>query len=210
VNRAVLAEIHQAIGRLRAHRRLDESLRVVLISNIEMNVPVVGMKARDLTLDAAHKTERVRIAIESAILQLKATGQTITQKLVAALTSIPRGTIARYWGLFISLIGSSSSKMNNSETVSDTDRESHQAIAGVLNELADLPMDELLPSLDEIFYDWLKPHQWAAVWDGVNASAQMAILEGLALVVPERVLTGVGGFNQLTPQKHDQASQILP
>jgi hypothetical protein len=192
VNRAVLAEIHQAIGRLRAHRRLDESLRVVLISNIEMDVPVVQMKARDLTPDAAHKTERVRIAIESAILQLRATGQTVTQTLVAALTSIPRGTIARYWGLFISLIDNFNSKMNNPETVSDVDRESNQAISGVLNELTDLPMEELLPSLDEIFYDWLKPHQWSIVWDGVNASAQMTILRGLALVVPERVLTGAG------------------
>jgi len=78
--------------------------------------------------------------------------------------------------------------MNNSENVSDTDRQSHQAISGVLNELADLPMDELLPSLDEVFYDWLKPHEWAAVWDGVNAGAQMTILQGLSLVVPERVL----------------------
>jgi hypothetical protein len=192
VNRAVLAEIHQAIGRLRAHRRLDEALRVVLISNIEMDIPVQQVKARDLTLDAAHKTERVRIAIESAILQLRATGQTVTQKLVAALTGIPRGTIAGYWRLLVSLIDSSNSKTNNAENASDADRESHQAISGVLNELADLPMDELLPSLDEVFYDWLKPHQWAAVWDGVNAGAQMAILEGLALVVPERVLEGVG------------------
>jgi hypothetical protein len=190
VNRAVLSEIHQAIGRLRAHRRLDESLRVVLISNIEMDVPVRQVKARDLTPDAAHKTERVRIAIEAAILELRATGQAVTQKLVAALTSIPRGTVARYWGLFISLIDSSNGKMNNAEPVSDADREHHQVIAGVLNQLADLPMDELLPSLDEVFYDWLKPHQWAAVWDGVNAGAQMAILQGLALVVPERVLAG--------------------
>ena len=48
VNRAVLAEIHQAIGRLRAHRRPDESLRVVLISNIELDIPVQQVKARDI------------------------------------------------------------------------------------------------------------------------------------------------------------------
>ena len=69
--------------------------------------------------------------------------------------------------------------------------EGHQAIAGVLNTLANLPMDELLPSLNEVFFDWLKPHEWAAVWEGVTASAQMAILQGLGLTLPERVLAGV-------------------
>ena len=192
VNRAVLAEIHQAIGRLRAHRRPDESLRVVLISNIEMDIPVQQAKARDLTLDAAHKTERVQIAIEGAILKLLRDGKKVTQNLVSALTDIPRGTIARYWCLFISLINSTNSKMNNFEKASNADQESHQAIAGVLNTLADLPMDELLPSLNEVFFDWLQPHEWAAVWEGVTASAQMAILQGLALVVPGRVLVGAG------------------
>ena len=82
--------------------------------------------------------------------------------------------------------------MNNLKKGSDADQESHQAIAGVLNTLADLPMDELLPSLNEVFFDWLKPHEWAAVWEGVTASAQLAILQGLALVVPERMLAGAG------------------
>ena len=200
VNRAVLAEIHQAIGRLRAHRRPDESLRVVLISNIELDIPMQQMKARDLTLDAAHKTERVQIAIEGAIQALLREGKKVTQNLVSALTAIPRGTIARYWCLFISLINSTNSKMNNFKNVSNVDQErlvlsvaeGHQAIAGVLNTLADLPMDELLPSLNEVFFDWLKPHEWASVWEGVTASAQMAILQGLGLTLPERVLTRAG------------------
>ncbi|MCG9891350.1 MAG: hypothetical protein MH252_09760 [Thermosynechococcaceae cyanobacterium MS004] len=192
VNRAVLAEIHQAIGRLRAHRRTDESLKVVLLSNIEMDIPVVQLQAKDLTIDAAHKTERVQIVIEQAILELRREGKKITQQLVSALTSIPRGTIARYWRLFISLIDSFDSKMNNFENASTADQESNQAISGVLNQLADLPMEELLPSLNEVFFDWLKPHQWAEVWEGVNASAQMAILQGLALVVPEKMLAGAG------------------
>ena len=76
--------------------------------------------------------------------------------------------------------------------LSNVDQESHQAIAGVLNTLAELPMDELLPSLNEVFFDWLKPHEWAAVWEGVTASAQLAILQGLALVVPPQVLAGAG------------------
>ncbi|NJM67642.1 MAG: hypothetical protein HC851_19205, partial [Acaryochloris sp. RU_4_1] len=188
VRRTVLAEIHQAIGRLRAHRRPGESLRVVLISDIEMDIPVQQIKARDLCVEAAHKTERVKMAIESAILQLQAKGEKVTQQVVSAMTQIPRGTIARYWRLFISVLEGMNSEMNNSRNKPDPEQESHQAIAGILDELADLPIDQLLPSLHEVFFDWLKPKEWGSVWDGVSAAGQMAILEGLALVLPERVL----------------------
>jgi hypothetical protein len=192
VHRTVLAEIHQAIGRLRAHRRTDESLKVVLISNIEMDIPVRQVAARDLTLEAAGKVERTKIALEGAVLELHQKGKKITQQMVSALTGIPRGTIAGYWSLLVSLLEGLNSKTNNAEKVSDADRESHRAISGVLNEMADSPIDELLPGLHEIFFDWLKPNQWPAVWDGVTTSAQMSILRGLALVVPERMLAGAG------------------
>jgi hypothetical protein len=188
VHRTVLAEIHQAIGRLRAHRRLDESLRVVLVSNVEMDIPVAQVNARDISLEAAGKKERVVIAIEGAILDLKARGEKITQQMVAALTGIPRGTIAGYWSLLISLIKSLNSKTNNFEKVSDMGSEGNQAISGVLNEMADLPMDELLSGLNEVFFDWLKPKDWPAVWDGVNAGAQVRILQSLSLALPEKVL----------------------
>jgi hypothetical protein len=188
VHRSVLSEIHQAIGRLRAHRRLNESLRVVLVSNIEMDIPVVQMAARDISLEAAGKVERVKIALEGAILDLKARGEKVTQQMVSALTGIPRGTIAGYWSVLVSLLESLNSKTNNFDKVSEVDREGHQAISGVLNELADLPIDEMLPSLNEVFFDWLKPDQWPAVWDGVNAGAQVGILRGLSLTLPGRSL----------------------
>jgi hypothetical protein len=192
VNRATLAEIHQAIGRLRAHRRGGESLRVVLVSNIEMDIPVRQVKAREVTLEAAGKRERVAIAIEAAILDLKARGEKVTQQVVSALTGIPRGSVARYWGLFNVLLESLNSKVNNFGNVSDLDREAYSAIAKVLDEVAGYPMEELLPSLDEVFFQWVKREDWAIVWDSVSAVAQMAILEGLALVVPERVLEMAG------------------
>ena len=188
IDRSILAEIHQAIGRLRAHRRPGESLQVVLLSNIEMNIPVQQVMAKDLTIEAAHKTERVKIAIESAILQLQAKGEKVTQQIVSAMTKIPRGTIARYWRLFTSLLEGLNSKMNNSKNTSNPDHETHHAIAGVLDELADLPINDLLPSINEVFFDWLKPKEWANVWDQVSVPGQMAILEGLAIVLPVKML----------------------
>ena len=188
IDRSILAEIHQAIGRLRAHRRPNESLQVVLISNIDMDCFVQEVQAKDLTIEAAKKTERVRIAIESAILQLQAKGEKVTQQIVAGMTKIPRGTIARYWRLFTSLLESLNSKMNNFGSAPNPDQETHQAIAGVLDELADLPINELLPSLNEVFFDWLKPKEWSSVWSEISASGQMAILEGLAMTLPVKML----------------------
>jgi hypothetical protein len=192
VNRATLAELHQAIGRLRAHRRGDESLKVVLISNIEMDIPVRQVKARELTIEAAGKRERVAMAIEAAILDLKARGEKVTQQVVSALTGIPRGSVARYGGLFNVLLESLNSKVNNFGKVSDLDREAHCAIAKVLDEVAGYPVDEMLPSLDEVFFEWVKREDWAIVWDSVSAVAQLVILRGLAEVLPGRVLTRVG------------------
>lgn len=192
VHRTVLAEIHQAIGRLRAHRRLDESLRVVMVSNVEMDIPVRQVAAKDLTIEAAGKVERAKIVIEGAILDLKARGEKVTQQVVSVLTGIPRGTIAGYWSLLIVLLEGLNSKTNNFDKASEVDSESNQAISGVLNELADLPVEEMLPGVNEVFFDWLKPKDWSAVWDGVSAGAQMAILQGLSLVVPEKILVGVG------------------
>ncbi|KAI9129731.1 hypothetical protein [Acaryochloris sp. CCMEE 5410] len=188
IDRSILAEIHQAIGRLRAHRRPNESLQVILISNIEMDCFVQEVQAKELTIEAAHKTERVKIAIESAILQLQAKGEKVTQQIVAGMTKIPRGTIARYWRLFTSLLEGLNSKMNNLSNTPNPDQETHQAIAGVLDELADLPINDLLPSLNEVFFDWLKPQEWSLVWGEVSASGQMAILEGLAMTLPVKML----------------------
>jgi hypothetical protein len=188
VNRAILAEIHQAIGRLRAYRRPLEMLKVVLISNVDLDFPVQQTKACELTPGAGSKTERVQMAIASAIEQLKSAGQKVTQQLVAEVTNVPRGTIARYWRLFILLINGSNSKMNKKE---DEDVELSQAIASVLEEVAASPMDEMLPSLEEIFFQWLKPDQWQDVWQLLSGHSQLAILRVLSLTLPGGILRGL-------------------
>ena len=180
VDRAILAEIHQAIGRLRAHRRPIELLTLVLISNIELDFPAQVIPAQEITPDAGTKVERVKRAIAGAIGQIKASGQRVTQQLVSAVTSIPRGTIARYWALFISLVESSNSKMNNQ------DDESVMAIASLVEVIVNDGGDEVLASLDEVFYDWLQPYQWPDVWRSLGGKVQMSILEALSLTLPEK------------------------
>jgi hypothetical protein len=191
VQRAIQAEIHQAIGRLRAHRRPTESLTVVLISNLEMaDLNTQQVAAQALTPDAASKTERVQMAIASAIQTLQASGQKVTQQLVAAITAVPRGTIARYWSLFISLIKKSNSKMNNHST-EPQQIGFNQGVATVLEEVARSPLEQLLPGVEEVFFQWLQPQQWGQVWTLVSGQAQLKILAGLSLTLPKRTIVEV-------------------
>jgi hypothetical protein len=190
VNRAILAEIHQAIGRLRAHRRPLEMLKVVLISNVELDFPVQQTNASEIAPGAGSKTERVQTVIANTIEQLKLAGQKVTQQMVAEVTDLPRGTIARYWSLFISLLKGSNSKMNKKE--SDTDEvELNQAIASVLNNVAAGEANELLSSIEEVFFQWLKPDQWLDVWEYVSGQAQLVILEALSMTLPGGVVLGL-------------------
>jgi predicted DNA-binding protein (UPF0251 family) len=188
VERTILAEIHQAIGRLRAHRRPDEQLKVILISNQELDIPVRQVKASEITIEAASKTERVKIAIQTAIQQLQSAGQKVTQNLVSAVTTIPRGTIARYWRLFISLVENSKSKMNNLNTASPEQADVNQAVAAVLEEVASLPSEQVLVNLSEVFFEWLSPGQWRSVWELLTAQAQMSVIQALTLTLPEASL----------------------
>ena len=122
VNRRIWAEIHQAIGRLRASRRPGENLQVYLLGDFPMDVPVTPVKASDITLEAAGKVERVEIAIARAVEELKAMGQKVTQQSVANLTGYTRGHISRFQKLIILLIKGSISKMINGEDVPSGDR----------------------------------------------------------------------------------------
>jgi ribosomal protein S14 len=185
VDRAIIAEIHQAIGRLRPHRRPIDLLSVILISNVQLDISVQQVKAQALSPEAASKTERIQLAIARAIQTLKSGGQKVTQQIVSALTAIPRGTIARYWSLFISLVSNINSKMNKSEI---NDEVMNQAIASVLEEVATASLEQLLPGLEEVFFHWIKPRQWRNVWECVSGQAQMAILSGLSLTIPQKSL----------------------
>ncbi|MBW4550969.1 MAG: hypothetical protein KME35_07660 [Aphanocapsa sp. GSE-SYN-MK-11-07L] len=46
-----------------------------------------------------------------------------------------------------------------------------QNIASVLEELATYPREQLLPSLDEVFFQWLKPDQWMDVGGFISGKA---------------------------------------
>jgi hypothetical protein len=193
VDRTIQAEICQAIGRLRAHRRPDEQLRVVLITDLDLTdfgVSIQQVKGYEICIAAGKKTDRVRLAIEGAIRELISAGKQVGQEIVAGITGIPRGTVARYWRLFISLVDQTNSKMNKPR---GSPGEVEKAAATAMEEMAQLPTTEFLPNLGEVFFDWLNPQQWGSVWEMLDAQTQIAVLKALTLTIPEVSLQALSG-----------------
>jgi hypothetical protein len=120
-NRKIRADMLQGIGRLRAQRRPGECLHVVVLSNFDLGVPAEQVAAREITLKAATKVERMEAAITAAVKQLQAQGQKVTQAAVALIVGCSQGYISRFRYLLQTLLDPPNSKSNNfpnGETIS--------------------------------------------------------------------------------------------
>jgi hypothetical protein len=114
LNRKIQADIIQGIGRLRANRRPGEALTVYLLTNLELDLPVEVITAKDITLAAATKLEKTEMAIRAAVAHLQQTGAKVTQAAAAKLANVSQGYISRCFGeLLQTLLGNSNSKSNN-------------------------------------------------------------------------------------------------
>jgi hypothetical protein len=183
VRRRILAAYHQAIGRLRAHRRLRESLKVYIVADYPLDFRVTRLKASDITSAAASKIERVEMSIRAAISQLQATGQKITQSAIAAIAGLSQGYISRFRELLQTLLDDPYSKSNNfGESPPDPD-ETDWMSQEYLPLLAESPPDEMLNGLLDIFgvYDQAV---FRAIWDAAPVRSQLKILEALWLTLP--------------------------
>ncbi|QQE67733.1 hypothetical protein GFS31_44460 (plasmid) [Leptolyngbya sp. BL0902] len=114
LTRKIQADILQGIGRLRANRRPGASLTVYLLTNLELDLPVEVIAAKDITLAAATKLEKTEMAIRAAVAHLQQTGAKVTQAAVAKLAKVSQGYVSRCFGeLLQTLLGDSNSKSNN-------------------------------------------------------------------------------------------------
>lgn len=182
-DRRIRADVVQAIGRLRAHRRTNEQLQVVIVSNFDLQLPnVTQVRASDITLEAAGKKERFTLAVQRAIEQLKAAGQKVTQSAIAALTGYCQQYVSRHRKLLQTLLDGSNSKSGrNFEPDEHLD-----AVASVLDAAAaegDTP--QLAAAIAECFFEWLEPKNWADVYARLQTFTQIRMLECLFLTLPD-------------------------
>lgn len=116
LNRKIQADILQGIGRLRANRRPGEALTVYLLTNLELDLPIEIIAAKDITLAASTKLEKTEMAIRAAVAHLQQTGAKVTQAAVAKLAKVSQGYISRCFGeLLQTLLEATSSKSNYPE-----------------------------------------------------------------------------------------------
>ncbi len=138
LNRKIQADILQGIGRLRSNRRPGESLTVYLLTNLDLDLPVEVIAAKDITLAAATKLEKTEMAIRAAVAHLQQTGAKVTQAAVAKLAKVSQGYVSRCFGaLLLLLLGDSNSKSNHSEPP-DPPPDVARLIWGAID-LADMP-----------------------------------------------------------------------
>ena len=184
VDRTIRAEFYQASGRLRANRRPDEQLQIIILSDFDLGIPTNKVKASQITLEAAGKWERFEMAVKSAASQLKANGEKITQTAIAKLTGYSQQYLSRSWKLLLTLLETpyrESSK--NSDPPPPLIKSVAEGIDAAINQFCDTP-DQVLETINEAFFEWLEPDQWSQVWQNIQAQTQIRILESLALTLP--------------------------
>ncbi|MEP0879226.1 hypothetical protein NDA00_25860 [Funiculus sociatus GB2-M2] len=184
VDRSILSEFHQAIGRLRAHRRPQTPLEIILLSDFELDCPTQRVKASDITPDASTKRERFLLAVQAAGEQLKATGTKITQRAISALIPYSQQYVSQHWKLLQTLL-----ERSNSKTSQPLDPDSQEvcAIVAPVLETAISGCDDpwqVLETVTEVFYRWLEPVQWLAVWERLGGRVQTGIFTALTLTLP--------------------------
>jgi hypothetical protein len=184
VDRSILSEFHQAIGRLRAHRRAETPLEIILLSDFELDCPTQKVKASDITLNASTKRERFFFAVQAAIQQLKVVGAKITQRAISALIPYSQQYVSRHWKLLQTLLESP-----NSKTSQNIDSDSQEVCAMVVPVLEKAisgceTAAQVLETVNEIFYGWLKPIEWIEVWERLSGRVQTQIFTALTLTLP--------------------------
>jgi hypothetical protein len=191
VRRHILADIHQAIGRLRAHRRPGQKLRVYFLGDYPLDLPVTLKKASDITLEAATKDERVKIAIRKAVQQLNKGGQKITQSAIAQLSGYSQQHISRFRDLLKTLLSNSNREMSKTSGES-LEPEEVQEARWLGSEYLPLAVNDYPPEQhpSELLKVVLEVYQvggsayWQAVWSATPAATQIKILQSLLLALP--------------------------
>lgn len=195
VDRTAKAEIYQAIGRLRASRRLDEQLQIVILSDFDLGISTNKVKASKITLEAADKLERLQLAFKAAANQLEAEGKKITQTAVANLTSYSQQYLSRFWKLLLSLLETPNRESSkNSDPPPPLIKSLAEGIDTAINQFCETPA-QVLEAVNEAFFELIELGQQAQFWQTLKAQTQIRILEVLALTLPPDQIRELGAIS---------------
>ena len=119
---------------------------------------------------------------QAAIARLKAQGEKVTQRAVAAISGCTQARISQLWKLINFAIGESKSEIYH-QTQEAIPPEIEQLVGTVIENAT---VEELLQSLPEMFFEWLEPGQWGQVWRSVSIQQQTKMVSALLSLFPSK------------------------
>ena len=140
------------------------------------------MLSTDLTPEAACKQKRLGWLPQAAIARLKAQGEKVTQRAVAAIAGCTQARISQLWELINFAIGNSKSEIYQQADTAIAP-EIEQIISSVIE---DASVKDLLQALPEMFFEWLEPGQWEQVWQSVSIQQQTKMVSALLSLLPSK------------------------
>ncbi len=182
VRRRVLAEIEQAIGRLRANRRPGEQLKVYFIGDYPLERQVNLIQASSITPEAMDKQEIFIKAVQGAIAQLKAEGRKPTQSAIAALTGYSQQYLSKLKKLLLMLLEPYIAKVVKKSAPTPDRQEADWVSGEYLPLLAKEPTDDLIQGISGV--SEVYGGNFKQMWEETAAVAQVKILKELLLILP--------------------------
>ena len=180
----IVANIIQAIGRLRADRRPGQKLNVYFLGDYPLPMPVKLLRAMDITLEAADKVEQLTMAIQKRKETLEASGEKVSQRIVAALEGIAKSTVARYWNCPSLLLKTINSGMGQFAENLTEGSDAHILGTEYLPALAqEDPVDQVQGLLNAFQAHGCRVMSQA--WSFLSAAASVQLQTGLLLALPE-------------------------
>lgn len=180
----IVANVIQAIGRLRADRRPGQVLRVYFLGDYPLPMPVMLVPAGKITPAAMDKPERLVMAIKKAKEQLLAEGIKATQRAIAAIVGVDQARISRVLKLMTFAIDNSNSKSHQTSEPPPEGSAAHDLGTGYLRALAEedavIQVEGLLNALQAH-----GSRVMAQAWSLLSVQASIQLQTGLLLALPE-------------------------
>jgi predicted transcriptional regulator len=183
VNRQILADIRQCFGRKMGARCQPGDL-IVFVSDFDLDLPAQQIKASDITIAAASKSEQMKHGIKQAIAWLSDQGKKVTQQAIADFLGKTRAAISHYSQLIFLLLETLDSKKIQNSDLKESDNETYQALAKVVSAVVNSndPLADILAAIHEIFFDWMPSRLRRCLLYALDLQTQSQLLCYLALI----------------------------
>lgn len=180
----IVANVFQAVGRLRADRRPGQTLRVYFLGDYPLPMPVMLKRAMDITPDAMSKQEQLITAYKKAKTELEQAGKEASQRAIAAITGYSKTAIQKIIQVVTFANKDSNSKSDHHIETPPEGSAAHDLGTIYLSLLTEEDPGSQVRGL----LNALQAHGsrvMAQAWSLLSAQASIQLQTGLLLALPE-------------------------